>query len=333
MDRNKSRQLSLLSGAEDSYARRESDLAAALDAAKCDLHLRVFVEKVFYLTHGGVSGEMTKSYAEIAARPNWLCCGVSTAQRTVEKALDLGLVAGTRRRYASGSQRPNAYTIDWAGVRALADLKRTSTHARATDVQNEQGPSQIEQGPSHFEQGPVQNEHRIKEYNTSSTSSLNTIRTGPEKAGPQPTEKSADTEQLPTVPELTEAQSRTIAPLPPGEVAYGAFKPITEELLKRPDKVLTWFRQALGVPTPVCSATEAHLLLVLAAARCAVDMPQRDVLKTRSAFFASTVSRRKWQRVLCGVPEARRQLDGLLERHGRVILEGPLPTAKSEVPA
>ena len=131
------------------------------------------------------------------------------------------------------------------------------------------------------------------------------------------------------MPELREAADRSVAPLEAGKLAYGAFKPLRLGHLDRPRALVRWHRCQLGLDRPVVTgATEADVLLVLAAAIHAMTMPPADVKKNRVAVFVRIVSRGKWWDCLDRVPEARRRLDELLQRFGPELLSGPWPAAR-----
>jgi hypothetical protein len=109
--------------AEASHADRRNMLAGALNRLKCDLYLSRLCLWIFDVTKGGIEGDLSKSYEELAARPFGLCCSVSKARTTVGQAARVGLIAVRERRYVSLGQQANAYWIDWDGVRRLLDYR------------------------------------------------------------------------------------------------------------------------------------------------------------------------------------------------------------------
>jgi hypothetical protein len=105
-------------------------------------------------------------------------------------------------------------------------------------------------------------------------------------------------------PILAEARQRPIAPLPPGGLQHGIFKPLTLKDLSYPPSMVKWHRRQLGSAAPVMGATEADLLLTLATALYATSLEAADVKGTRVGMFAFTLTRRIWERSVPFVPEA-----------------------------
>lgn len=124
-------------------------------------------------------------------------------------------------------------------------------------------------------------------------------------------------------PILREAVQRRIAPQPSERLLHGVFKPLEAEHLDQCNtaKLVLWFRGQLASPVPVDSlaATEAHLLLTIAAAIYATSLPAQQVKRSRVAAFVNCLTRNLWKAVPY-VPAARARLDAWLawcDAHGR----------------
>lgn len=114
------------------------------------------------------------------------------------------------------------------------------------------------------------------------------------------------------VPILREARLRSVEPLEAGRLTYGVFAPLSEQSLgvRSSDgrvrlnvtAITEWFRRQLSVEQPVVGNTQAHLLLVLAAARYALSLRADELKRNRVAAFVNIVSRQRWRRVLSHVP-------------------------------
>jgi hypothetical protein len=128
-----------------------------------------------------------------------------------------------------------------------------------------------------------------------------------------------------------EALQRPVVPLPPGRVAYGAFRVLREDHLAKPRLIVRWFRQQLGSPRPVAEGNEGELLLVLATAMHAVTLPAKKIRKNRVALFVGTVKKRAWREPLPMLPDAQAALDALLRKWPE-LLTGDWP-AEAEAPA
>ncbi len=114
---------------------------------------------------------------------------------------------------------------------------------------------------------------------------------------PEPTAVAIAEERrlIASIPELDAAHSDAVDPLPANSLRHGGiFAKLKLEHLKRPASLVEWFRRQLSSPKPALPGTRAHLLLVLAAARHALAIPERDVRKSRVAAFVRIVSRRAW---------------------------------------
>ena len=120
--------------------------------------------------------------------------------------------------------------------------------------------------------------------------------------------------------EYQEIRNTPVEPSPPGRLAYGVFKPLLETDLKSAEQMVQWFRRQLGAPRPVTDANQGALLLVLAAAEYVMELPAREVRKTRVALFCSIVRHQNWRRALPNLPVARRTLDHLIEARPDLFL-------------
>jgi hypothetical protein len=306
---------------EAAHRERRNTLNLALAKVGCDLHLREFVMLVFNLTSGGVSGFLKRSYTELTYRPNGLCCALARARRTVFQAISLGFVACHRGRYCTGTHGPNSYRIDWDGIRAILGL--TSAHS-------EQGLAHSEQGLAHSEQGPAQGAH-LDQNRGAHANGLPTRAPASDpplspllNSGAGAGDRAVADKWILEIPELAAAVGRQVHPLPPKSLAYGVFTPIQVEYLGKPLIMLEWHRRQLATARPVCGATEAHVLLSLAAAIYSRDMPHEQVRKNRVALFVRTVRNIERQRydVFAHVPKARASLDMMLETFGDALLDG-----------
>ncbi|MFZ5833593.1 MAG: hypothetical protein ACOY3P_26190, partial [Planctomycetota bacterium] len=123
-------------------------------------------------------------------------------------------------------------------------------------------------------------------------------------------------------PELRAAADRRIDPLPARSLRFGVFAPLEQKHLQSATRLAEWFRRQLSVASPVCSDTEADLLLVIAAAHRALGIPERDVRKTRVAVFVAILTRHRWYEALPHLPDACGALRRALERYGDGLLRG-----------
>jgi len=122
------------------------------------------------------------------------------------------------------------------------------------------------------------------------------------------------------IPELAAAASHTVASLACGELCYGALKVLSETHLRQAGQLVLWFRRQLATARPLTGDSQAELLLVLAAARHALNVPAADVRKSRLALFCSLVARGGWLVVRSHVPWARRTLDELLAKFPECLI-------------
>jgi len=321
--------------AEGSYAEREALVLAALARAECDLYLARFVMQVFYYTAGGTGEPLKKSYAELAARPRWLCCSASKARSTVRRAIDLGLIEVDAANYSRGARDANRYSIDWAGVRAG---RLTHAHHPVGFGLIRQGHVLLEQGLGSTEQGPVSGEHHTKEQRLFFGNSPETLQRKPPapdpEAGPPPEFLITDPDAWPAsdppgvdlshFPELVEARARPVALLAPRSLRLGVFHALAAEHLGRPVTMVEWFRRQAAAPQPVCPPNEAYLLLVLASSAESLRLRERGGVANPVGWFVVTVKRQAWLRCLPSLPSAIESLAALVSRYGRAaLLESP----------
>lgn len=328
-----------LAEAEASHAERWNNLGLALGRIPRrhqTAQLAQLVRWVFNVTKGGLSGALTKPYAELGQWPWGLCCSERTARRTVASAQRLGLLSVTDQRRWDGSQQPNAYAIDWDGVRSLIRGDATDGHT--------------DHPPGHSGHHPGQIGRHIRNYSLLQSSIRKT--SGPDR-GPTPApegnffstkttndtnfDRAGNNQTLAELlcadsPILSEAAGRLIAPLPASGLVHGVYAPIRPVHLGQPLRLVEWHRRQLSTAVPVMGNSEADLLLTLATALFAASLPERDIRKSRVAAFVSTINKRQWHRSLSFVPEARKLLDAALARGGIAIagLAAQLEEARAE---
>ena len=273
---------------------------------KCDLHLSRFVRMVFDFTHGGTEGEFVKSYKALAERPSWLCCSVGKARSTVEVAKSFGFVSIEEQRSWDGSQKPNAYVINWDGIYAI--LK-----GRITDVTTAQPPATTAQGSVTTAQSPVTTWHHTKEEKLSGSFIEESSGTGT-GAVPDPVffrfgkgfwrrstadggrrdsaERYADGCSAGTVADFAcgkGASDRCLCQ--PASWCMASTRPsrwiIYETLLRL---MVKWHRMQLSTAVPVMGNSEADLLLTIAAALYAMKLLDSEITNNRVAVFVHTIA-------------------------------------------
>ncbi len=313
------------SEAEGSFQERLNLVNLALQRIEADIYLCRLLERVFYLTHGGVEGEtVVKTHEELAARPLWLCCSRSKARCTVGLARHHGLLTVEENRYATGGQKANGYAIDWEGIRAILHGGRGGSQGRprrsdrpaASGLSGEdrQGlpgassghpPALIDHPRASTEQGGASLEAPLKKNLSSIFSESSSPVPVPGRATAKPGDREKLPEALAIVPELAEASRRPVTGRPVGKLVYGVFAVLQERHLGQAATLVAWYRMQLSLPDPVLTgAVEAEAILVTAAGLYALRLPARDVRKSRVGVFVHTVTRRDWRRVLRYVPEA-----------------------------
>lgn len=276
---------------------------------QADLYLAQLCVWIFNVTDGGIRGTLRKSYEELGAAPWGLCCGRTKVKATLHQALGLGLIECVQTFAEGGGYGANEYRIDWEGVSGLLHPGLVSIRPRLVASRPRLGAPR----PS------------IEEYTFPDT---HVSVAGAGAGGPRPKSRAepADTD---SIPELAEAVARRIAPLPPGDLRYGAFQALQKPEGLRNGALVLWFRQQLGLPRPLTGDAESDLLLVLAAGLTAATMPQDDVKKNRLAVFSSIVSRGQWWKAHAQVRAARKMLDKMLEMYPQCLtaVEGLGPSA------
>lgn len=316
--------------AEAKAAEQANDLRTALALVGCDLQLRVFVEMVHQADLRGT--KLRKSYRELASRPYGLCCHPATAQRTVAQALHHRLITSKPHVDGAGAQSANEYGVDWDGIgRILRREPRTAgANGRAADgrqemispapaglgswpVQFAQPPNQIAHPPTQFAYPGVQFAQANKSYLLNNSSHTSNSGTGSGSG----TGTGVISERFRQVPELEAAIDRELEPLPIGWMVYGgAFsrEHFFEAHLRSTLAMVTWFRRQLSIDWPFTSNRQADLLLVIAAAECCVNAPQRDVRVSRIAKFCNQVGHGQWHRFLSSIPAAAARLDKFVQQ-------------------
>lgn len=299
--------------AEAAHAERWNDLTLALlrlPLKQCTAHLAGLMRWIYNANKLGKP--LTKSHAELAARPWGLCCDERTVRRIVACAKEYGLIICEEQRRWDGSQQPNSYWVDWDGVAALKNGRSTGGHYALA-------PGHSVHPGGHSVQGGG---HHVRHIRNNSTVQCSTVNSGsgPE-AEPNPRSDSALKSQTLAVkvcddaPILAAARERRVAPLPPGDLLYGVFAAIEERHIREPLGFVTWHRMQLGTPEPVMGDTEADLLLTLAAALYAASLRREEIRKNRVAIFVNAISHHAFLRCLPFVPKARSLLDqGITER-------------------
>ena len=271
-------------------------------------------------------------------------CNRKTMMRCVDELVRGGLLIVWRLQdERSGAMGKNEYRIDWDGVkrhnetaiRNLGASLRRSKKGDQTQSHGDTTQSLFDPTPSHGDPTQGQKRTSYKEYIPSGDSCFIQEPDPDRRAGSGPGEcfeskgKAAGQRIGPAgaelrialfaeVPELAEARSKLLAPLPAGDLAYGVFheKSLSRELLKFPASIVTWHQQQLSTLRPVAGDTEADLLLTLAARMRAVELPEREVKRNRVAVFIDAVSRGRWQHVLRYVPGCASWLDAYAEHLG-----------------
>jgi hypothetical protein len=321
--------------AEGAFQERLNMLNLALSRIQADIYVCRLCERVYYFTHGGVSGEsLVKTYDELASRPLWLCCSRSKARHTVGLARHRGLLAAAENRYATGGQKANGYRIDWQGVRAILHGGRGGSQARprSEDRATEHGSGEARPGvsPEHppvlLEQGgalPEAPPCSIETPLLSNNSSLSFSKAPSPVPDPDP-ERGALWKlpvELSVIPELAEACEVPVDPLPPGKLVYGVWSPLVEKHLRAPASMLVWYRRQLSVPDPWFRAANlAEGILIAAAGIYASRASPHEIRKTRVALFVHTATyaakNGDWRRVLRYVPAAAAAIHPSEVSHG-----------------
>ena len=128
----------------------------------------------------------------------------------------------------------------------------------------------------------------------SDTTETKQQKPGPDRTGP---EFDQGIDRLPNWPELEPFRDQRISPDKSQAIKGSVFAPLKRNHLGSDQTMRNWFAAQLASSSPVTGDTEAHLRLVLAAAKYADKMPDRSVRKTRVAVFTGIVSGHKWETV------------------------------------
>ena len=134
-------------------------------------------------------------------------------------------------------------------------------------------------------------------------------------------------------PILAEAAERRVEPLPAKGCLHGVFRPLTVKHLQDPWRLVTWHQCQLTAIKPVIGPTEAHLLLVIATAKYATEIPEaqiRNEKKDRLVVFKDAMAHlaQRWLQVFPYVPDAREYLDRFrahLAKNGEKTAAGQEP--------
>lgn len=284
---------------------------------------------------------LVRSFDELAEE---FFCNRKTMMRCVDELERASLLCVWRLQdERSGAMGKNEYRIDWDGVkrhneaaiRSLgADIRR-ARKGESPQSQDDTTQGQFDPTPSLFDPTQGQKRTSYKEYIPSGDSCFIQEPDPDRRAGAGPQEcfqtkgKAAGQRIGPAgaelrivlfaeVPELAEAQSKLLAPLPAGDLTYGVFheKALSQERLKFPASIVTWHQQQLSTMRPVAGDTEADLLLTLAARMRAIELPSKEVKRNRVAVFIDAVSRGRWQHVLQYVPDCASWLERYAEHLG-----------------
>ena len=325
--------------AEGTHAERRNLLGLALLRVAADLHLARFTAWVFDCTAGGADGQtLKKSHKEIAATPWGLCCSLSKARATVGRALQLGLITAAESRYVSGGQTANAYAVDWEGIRALLNC---ATRPGSVAPHHPKPGALLRQGAVATRQGDVATRHPYKEHISSLV--FSSLSVPDRKAGPPPESfESAKAERpglaaLPIAecPELADAESRPVQPLPAERLRHDIFGLLDANKLGNQHYIVEWHRRQLAAARPALPANQAGTLAALAAARYALALPGSAVRKSRVAIFVDKIAHPdRLGPALRYVDRARQDLNKMLIRFPDVLESSiwPPPSAAHAIP-
>ena len=317
---------------------RRDRLGMAMAKADVCLHVRELCMWIFNVTRGGRDdvSPLTKTYLELSLKPWGLCierkdnpkASKAAAKRIVDKAVGFGLITKQENLYGSGGQRANDYRIDWSGIQNLlnnAPQQKTETETETTavcrsavasgfegDAQRHGGSAQRDRGDAQRHGGSAQR-HPIGTplltplptppapdpvLQTSASHDRDTREPGPDPS-PQEFLISIPGIEAQSWPELVEASKRELTAKPLDMVRQGyAFGFFDDDRLKNPKAIRHWMAEQLSLNNPILPGNEAYLILAMAAGLDAAYKPANEIRKTRSAYFANTVSKQIWRRVL-----------------------------------
>lgn len=301
----------LFDEAEAAFEERKNVLGLALMRIDADVFLCRLVERVFYLTRGGETDvTVVKSYTDLASRPWWLCCSKKKAISVVRAAEEKRVLRVERQKYASGSDRQNAYAISWDGVRSILLASRSAKPPVG------EGTGDTPECTA----GTGRSLPFTPSLISSSKSTSTEAAPGPDRVNViHSTAEVCVTgfvlsDRLAVIPELQRAALQFVTPKDAGDLVYGAFACLLERHLETPATILDWHARQLNLPEPVVGATAAEAILCVAAGLYAARMRAEDVRKNRVAVFVSTVAKGRWERVLPYVREASKAVAGAIDQ-------------------
>lgn len=108
--------------AEGSRAERKNMLGLAMLKVGVDAEESRLMEWVFNITDGGTRGTLRKTLTELRATPWGLCCSEDKARSAVARMKRRGLLVVDETWLGSGAQGPNAFRVDWDGIRDILCL-------------------------------------------------------------------------------------------------------------------------------------------------------------------------------------------------------------------
>jgi len=281
------------------------------------------------------------SFARVSTLAARLADRKPVSERTIRRwrrdAQALGVLEVLERSHQYGGHHTNRWAIQLVRIRELlragvgpdvgrtrgghdvrpgADTVSALTVVRTCITNQEQEPVPVPEGPDTETEDGKTSGGSWNDYHASGSPGPDAKRRSERGAVNSPPDQASEREAalLAQHPLLREARTRRIEPLPRGRLCDGnAFAPLELGDLRTPWRMVLWFRCQLSLQDPLLAGTEAHLLLLLAAAWHSVTCPESDVRRSRAALFAYTVSRRRWNAVVMRcLPNARAQLDELL---------------------
>jgi hypothetical protein len=274
------------------------------------------------------------------ARVSYLAAGIYGRRPVSEKTIrnwstwaqELRLLNVDRRSHRFGGHRTNVWQIDGCRLLALARepaILLTEEHgqpdfgrkpggsgAERTSALGRNGLPPLLQPDGQFDHGSSEPEPEGAGPEIQNEEGKPANQKGKRYVPANPAAR-IPPELLADIPELATAATRLVSKKATEGLKYGTWEMIHESDLARPAKMLSWFRQQLSLRRPVTGATEAELLLVLAAASYAANCHASRVLKSRCALFVHLVNGAIWDgRVISRIRSVRRWLDELAAREG-----------------
>ena len=173
--------------AEGTFAEKQATIRLAIACVQGSLHLRELMMRVAAVIQKNHE-PFVKSWAEIAATPEGLCCSPKTAQRTVYEAVGHGWLALQPTFNKDGGLDRNAITINWEGLRRtinhtgqpFARRERRSEAAPQVNLTSGHGQSVHTYGQSDHTCGQI--DQSLKEYSPSSSLSSSPLNSPPSAA-------------------------------------------------------------------------------------------------------------------------------------------------------